>query len=146
MARVFGGICSSPRCGTGALWLCARRVRQQIASAAKTFISRETKTASMPLFLGFFFLLLVFILVFILVEIEVFLFVRVVFIRLDFERGDARNLQRSATFVTGKNVAFVQFFFFHIDGGIAAGTTDHKDSFCAIIIGGFWRPYDRMDQ
>jgi hypothetical protein len=70
------------------------------------------------------FFVLLFILVFVVIEI-LGGFVAFTF-GLEFNGIDARDRQRSSTFVARKNVPFVQFFFFHIDGSITLGTIYHE--------------------
>jgi len=86
------------------------------------------KTRTSQKLMPVFFLLLfvfIFVIIFVLVIVEVVVIVVAVTFRFQFNRIYAGNGERSAALVTGQNIAFVQFFFFDINGGITLWTTHH---------------------
>jgi len=84
----------------------------------------RTSQRLMPVF---FLLLFVFILViiFVLVVVEVVVIVVAVSFQFEFHRIHAGDGQRRAALIAGQNIAFIQFFFFDVNGGITLWTTHH---------------------
>src|SRR5437763_15708139 len=81
-------------------------------------------------FLLFALVLFVFTFVFVLVLVEVVVFVvfALRIFRFKLDRIHAGDGQRSSALIARQHVTFVQFFFFHVDGGVTFRATHHNFS------------------
>jgi hypothetical protein len=80
----------------------------------------------MPVFFLFLLYFFVLVLVFILVVFVVIVILVFFVFRLKLDRIDAGDCQRSAALVARKQIAFVQVFFFYVNGRVTFRATDHR--------------------
>jgi hypothetical protein len=121
-------VATPPGPTTGA-WSCAGRGNavKVVRIVARIGVRLRKRLILVPILFPLCLFFFIFV-VFVLVVIEVLGGFVPFTLRLKLNGIDASNRQRSSALIAGKNVPFVQFFFFHIDGSITFWTVDHGNN------------------